>query len=243
MTLHLDAVLFDLDDTLLGNNMDVFLQGYFPLLTEYVKPVLDSDRFLPELLRATQAIINNQDLELTNRQVFWRVFCERNGLEQSEVEPFFARFYVEKFGVLEKLTDQRPEAAPLIRWCKQQGLKVVVATNPLFPLSAVEQRLSWAGVPVENSDFDLVTSLENMHSSKPHPSYYSEILATIGVEPGRALMVGDDWQNDIVPANSLGLHTFWIAPTDVEMPDGLVLDGRGQLTDLFQLFKNNWPQQ
>jgi HAD superfamily hydrolase (TIGR01549 family) len=240
--LRLDAVLFDLDDTLLGNDMEVFLQNYFPLLTAYAKPIIDPDKFLPELMQATQAIISNQDPKLTNRQVFWDVFCERNGLVQNEVEPFFDRFYVEQFGKLEQVTQRRPEAAPMVRWCKEQGLKVVVATNPLFPLAAVEQRLSWAGVPVSDYDFDLVTSIENMHSSKPHATYYSEILTDIGVEPGRALMVGDDWRNDIEPASAMGLYTFWIAPPDAEAPDAEEIDARGQLADLFQLLKNNSSQ-
>ena len=242
--LQLDAVLFDLDDTLLGNDMDVFLQSYFPLLAAYAEPVIDADRFLPELMAATQAMINNQDPELANRQVFWDVFCERNGLVQGEIEPFFATFYREQFAQLEQATQRRPEAAALVRWCKEQGLKVAIATNPLFPLAAIEQRLTWAGVPVDEFDFDLVTGYENMHAAKPNSAYYHEILATIGVEPGRALMVGDDWQNDIVPASKMGLYTFWIASPDAPAPDkGVAPDGRGELADLFQLLKNNWPQQ
>jgi len=213
------------------------------LLAAYAKPIIDPDKFLPELMQATRAIINNQNPGLTNHQVFWEVFCDRNGLVQSEVEPFFDRFYVEQFGKLEQVTQRRPEAALIVRWCKEQGLKVVVATNPLFPMSAVEQRLSWAGVPADDSDFDLVTSIENMHSSKPHTAYYSEILTTIDVKPGRALMVGDDWHNDIEPSIKMGLHTFWIAPSCAKAPAAKALDGRGQLTDLFRLLKSNWPQQ
>ncbi len=244
MAAELEAVLFDLDDTLLGNNMDVFLQSYFPLLAAHARPIIGADKFLPELMQATQAMINSDDPKLTNREVFWRVFCQRNELEQEVVEPFFARFYRERFGDLEPTTQRRPAAAELVRWCKDRGLIVVVATNPLFPLAAIEQRLEWAGVPVDEFEFDLVTGYENMHSAKPHHAYYREILESVGVQPGRALMVGDDWHNDIAPASNLGLYTYWIAEPGEPAPDeGIRPDGQGSLTALFQRLQGGWPEK
>jgi FMN phosphatase YigB (HAD superfamily) len=240
----LDAILLDLDDTLLGNDMDVFLQGYFPLLAAHAQAIIDADKFLPELMQATQAMITSNDPELTNREVFWRVFCQRNGLDRDEVEPYFARFYRERFGELKTITERRPEAARIVRWCKDQGLKVVVATNPLFPLDAIEQRLAWAGVPVDEFEFDLVTGYENMHSAKPRGAYYREILSAVGTQADRALMVGDDWYNDIAPATKLGLYTFWIAAPEEAPPDNQVRpDGRGSLADLFQMLEGGWPEQ
>lgn len=237
----LDAILFDLDDTLLGNDMDVFLRGYFSLLATYARPVIDPDRFLPELMYATQAMINSDDPSQTNRDVFWRVFCERNDLVTEEVEPFFATFYEEQFGRLQSTTQRRPDAEALVRWCFDQGLKVVIATNPLFPRNAVEQRLAWAGIPVDQFDFDLVTVYENMHSAKPHAAYYHEILSAVEVEPERALMVGDDWENDIVPTGRMGLHTFWIAaPNDPAPESDVAPDGLGRLKELFQNLQSGW---
>ena len=90
-----------------------------------------------------------------------------------------------------------------------RGLAVIIATNPLFPTTAIEQRLAWAGVPVDEYPYALVTTYENMHAAKPQPAYYREILAAIDCPPDRALMVGDDWKNDIAPAAAVGLHTFW----------------------------------
>jgi FMN phosphatase YigB (HAD superfamily) len=242
MMAAIDAVLFDLDDTLLGNDMDVFLQSYFPLLSAYTRPLLDPDRFLPELLFATQAMIDSQDPDLSNSDVFWRVFCERNKLVRDKMEPFFEAFYREQFGQLQSATERRPAAVDIVRWCFDQGFKVVIATNPLFPLSAIQQRLAWAGIPVDEFDYDLVTGYENMHSAKPHEAYYREILSVVDVDPDRALMVGDDWHNDIVPAAKLGLYTFWMAAPDDFVPEGVTApDGQGGLDDLFEMLLSGWP--
>lgn len=233
---ELQAVLFDLDDTLLGNNVDGFLKAYFALLTKHASELMPPDQFLAELLYATQAAIANQDPILTNRDVFWSVFQQRTGLNPAKAEPFFDDFYRDRFGELQRMTERRPAAEKLVQLAFRQGWKVVIATNPLFPRTAIEQRLGWAGIPVDRFAYDLVTSYDNMHAAKPHQAYYREILKFIGVAPGRALMAGDDWANDIVPAAEMGLHTFWIAPPDSPRPDpAVMIDGQGDLDDLYNL--------
>lgn len=230
----LDAILFDLDDTLLGNNMDIFLAHYFPAVSEYFKPFISQDVFLKELLFSTQAMIESTDPNTTNREVFWSVFCERTGINQAIVEPAISAFYRDDFQKLASTTERRPVAKELIQLCFDQGLRVVIATNPLFPLQAIEHRLDWAGLPVDVYQFDLITAYENMHAAKPSLAYYQEILDCIAVEPGRALMVGDDWQNDIVPADKLGIMTFWISNGVTKPPDNqLGLLGSGNLGDFY----------
>lgn len=228
------AVLFDLDDTLLGNDMDKFLPNYFSLLGKHAAQYLEKERFLQELLAGTQAMIASTDTAVSNRDIFWQTFQGRTGLDPDELEPFFEQFYRNVFPRLVTTTEKRPLAAPLVQACLDKGLKVVVATNPLFPAIAVEERLAWAGVPVTTFDYALVTAYENMHTTKPHPAYYREILQMIGCAPETAVMIGDDWQNDIIPAASVGLRTYWIAANGQEPPDETALNGYGSLADLWR---------
>lgn len=225
----LKAVLFDLDDTLLGNDMDRFLPGYFDLLGRFAEKYLPRDQFLPELLASTEAMIRNVDPALSNRDVFWQTFVQRTGLDAAELEAFFEQFYRNQFLQLRNRTEKRPFAAELVQFCLDHNLKVVVATNPLFPLIAIEARLDWAGLPLDEYDFALVTGYENMHAAKPQTAYYSEILAKIGCAPEEALMVGNDWEADILPAYSVGIQTFWLSldgeapPADLVVPYGRTL--------------------
>lgn len=239
----IQSLLLDLDDTLLGNEVDVFMHRYFGLLSAYAGQIFDTTTFLPQLMQATRAMIQDTNPALTNDQVFWLAFEELTGGRRVELEPFFQRFYETEFGQLKSSTTLRPAAATLVRSARERGLSVVVATNPLFPLIAIEQRLEWAGLPVSEFDFTLVTSYENMHAAKPQPAYYREILAAVGVEPGRALMVGDDWKNDIIPAAAAGLFTFWIAPDDATPQDTSLIAGQGSLDDLAQRVNGGWLEQ
>lgn len=239
----IQSLLLDLDDTLLGNEVDVFMQGYFSLLSEYAGQLFDSSTFLPQLMQSTRAMIQNTDPNFTNDQVFWQSFEKLTGGKRDELEPFFQVFYEEEFARLRPATQRRPAAATIVRAAREQGLSVVVTTNPLFPRIAIEQRLEWAGIPVDEHDFALVTSYENMHAAKPQPAYYREILATVGAAPARALMVGDDWKNDILPAAAVGLHTFWIAPEEATADDPALISGRGSLDDLAERVAGGWLEQ
>jgi len=48
---------------------------------------------------------------------------------------------------------------------------------------------------------------DQMGVSKPNPKLYQKAVDAMGVQPSRALYVGDRPSNDIVPANSVGLRT------------------------------------
>ncbi|MCI0397862.1 MAG: HAD family hydrolase [Chloroflexi bacterium] len=237
----IEAVLFDLDDTLLENNVEAFLRRYLPLLAAYARELIEPEKFLADLLASTRAMIENTNLAATNREVFWADFNRRTGLEQLSAEPIFDRFYREHFPQLQSVTRPRAAAAPLVRACLERGLKVAIATNPLFPRLAIEHRLAWAGLPVSEFDFALVTSYENMHATKPHLAYYREILDIIGVKPERALMVGDEWTNDIAPAAQLGLYTYWTPVGAAAPPDGATaLNGQGTLEELHEWLAAGW---
>jgi HAD superfamily hydrolase (TIGR01549 family) len=236
LTLQIKAILLDLDDTLLGNDINGFVNNYLPLLASYVSPHIDPRIFVDELMNGTQAMIDNTNPALTNAEVFWSVFYQRTGLDRAAFEPTVDEFYRKEFGKLRPLTRRIPEATKVIEFCIDQGFRVVIATNPLFPLTAIEQRLDWAGLPVTSYCYDLVTSYENMHASKPRSQYYNEILSKVGATPEYSMMVGDDWSNDIEGASQAGLHSFWIKLSDDDsskVQPGLI--GSGTLGEFFQI--------
>ncbi len=229
MTLH--AILFDLDNTLLVNDMNQFLPAYLKLLSGYAAGRYEPRSLIQHLLAATEVMAANTDPAVTNEQAFWGRFSELTGFDHAEMTPFFTRFYETRFNELQALTATRPEARPLVEWAMAQGYRTAVATNPMFPEIAVRRRLVWAGL--DDLPFDLVTHYENMHAAKPHQGYYREIAAMLGVAPAEALMAGDDWELDIAPAAAVGMQTYWITPDGVAPPDEqLPLAGRGSLADL-----------
>jgi len=229
------------DDTLLGNSMETFIPAYFQALTRHVAHLIPPKRLISELMRATHAMETNDGNGPTNEETFAAAFYPALGYEPAELKPIFERFYAEEFPKLRTLTQPRPEARLLVEWAFERGLQVVIATNPLFPRSPIEQRLEWAGVPVTEFDYALVTTYEDMHATKSHPAYYREILARLGRQPNECLMVGDHWEWDIAQAASVGIPAYWITEPDDALPPYRgdkrgdkrgVLVGQGTLADL-----------
>jgi FMN phosphatase YigB (HAD superfamily) len=202
------AVLLDLDDTLLENDMQVFLQAYLARLGAFMSDRIPSDQFIPHLLRATQQMLENREPARTLQETFAANFYPALDTTEETLRPRLEQFYRSEFPSLHVLTRRRPEASSLVRQLIDAGLQVVVATNPLFPRVAVEERLAWAGLPVDSVPFTLVTSYEHMHSAKPRLAFYAEILGRIGIPPAEAAMIGNDALEDIAPARRLGMAVF-----------------------------------
>ena len=192
------AILFDIDDTLLENNFDRFLEAYFALLIPHFAHLIAPDRFVAALFAATQTMIARSDVSVTNQQAFMADFFQRVGLPAESLMPLFENFYANRFHELRSHTRPNAAARDTVQAAFAAGCDVVIATNPIFPETAIRQRLAWADV--DGFPFKLITSYERMHAAKPNVSYYEEIAHCIGRKPEECVMVGDDWGNDIVPA-------------------------------------------
>ena len=233
------TLLFDLDDTLLDTNTDIFLQSYFQLITDYFKDLIAPDVMLPVLLASTRKMVSNTDPSQTLQEVFSADFFPKFEIERGVLQSRFDSFYADVFPTLRKLTKQRPEAISLVNWSMERGYYLAVATNPLFPLSAIQQRLCWSGLPPEHYSFEVISAYESFHFSKPNPAYFAEVLGRMGWPEGPILMVGDDVKRDLRGSCILGLPVYWINSTDADTPDGLELVGRGSIGDLRSWLENN----
>ncbi len=223
------ALLFDLDDTLLHNSMGSFLPRYFTALTRAVADIIEREPFLQALQYSTQKMIKSTDTRRTNEELFWANFEGITGLTREVLLPTLDRFYADVFSTLHDDTAPVAGGKDIVAAAKAAGWKVVVATNPIFPIAAQNHRIVWAGL--EPGDFDLVTSYENMHSTKPHASYFEEIAQLVGAAPGDCVMVGNHLANDITGAKAAGLRTFWTM--DYPIADAEVTpDGQGLLGEL-----------
>ena len=93
-----------------------------------------------------------------------------------------------------------------MRAIKERGLRVALATNPIFPAVATESRIRWAGLKPE--EFELYTTYETIGYCKPNPAYYREVAARLSVDPTQCLMVGNDVSEDMEAAVQTGMKVF-----------------------------------
>jgi FMN phosphatase YigB (HAD superfamily) len=225
----INAILFDLDGTLLDNHVGQFMPRYLELLGAFLAPRVDPGRMTASLMAGTQAMFRNTDPEITLREAFDTVFYPQIGIAREELASDLERFYRDEFPRLRELTRPVAEAPRLVEIALQRRCRIAVATNPLFPLAAIEHRLDWAGLNSGKTHFDLITAYETMHFTKPHPEYLAEALARIGASPAESLFVGNDPDDDIAPARCVGMATYWVNqenPADPRPPVGQGALGR-----------------
>jgi FMN phosphatase YigB (HAD superfamily) len=232
------TLFFDLDDTLLGNDIEKFIPPYFRSFAAHVSGVVDPQLFIKRVLAGTEAMIANTDPRRTLEQVFYDTFYPGLGVTADQLAPYIDSYYAEQFAGLQNETSPIPAAREAVQWALESGLRVVVATNALFPRSAILQRLAWAGVSADDFNYSLITTIEFMHFAKPQPEYFAEVLALTESRPEEVLMVGNDWLQDITPASEMGIHTFWIAPPNSPLPANHARPvGAGPLADFL-----NWAR-
>ena len=203
----LKAILFDLDGTLLQMNQDEFVKLYFTSLVKFLAGHGYEPKKLTEAMWTSIGAMIKNTGKRTNEEVFWSVFSHEYGKDMSADEPLFERFYLEEFDNVSTVAEQFDIIPSLIKKLKGDGYKLILATNPVFPLIATKKRAAWAGIDI--SDFDLVTSYENSSYSKPNLDYYRSILTTMGLSADECLMVGNDVSEDMI-AESLGIRVYLI---------------------------------
>ena len=227
------TLLLDLDNTLLGNEMDAFIPAYLQALARCMSPYADPRLLAKTLMTATSLMVQNQLPNLTLMEVFDAAFYPALHLNKADVQTTIDGFYAQDFPRLRNLTTQKPEAVRLVKQALESGYQVGVATNPLFPLAAIQQRLAWAGLPANQNNFSLIPSYSSFHFAKPNPAYFAEFLAQMGWPEGPIVMVGDEADMDIIGARQLGIAAFWIpALPDASWSGPGAEPPRGRLEDV-----------
>ncbi|TFF90644.1 MAG: HAD family hydrolase [Promethearchaeota archaeon] len=225
---QIKAILFDLDGTLLEINLDLFIKDYLTGLSASIAHIIPQKKLIPQLIKVSRIMENNDGKE-TNEIVFKKSFFPLINYSQEEIEPIFMNYYEQEFSKLKHHAKKKPEARSLMAYLFDKGYDVVIATTPLLPKTAIEQRLEWAGV--DDFPYKLITSYENMKATKPNLLYYKQILEIIGHPVEKCLMVGDE-DKDMVAAH-LGIHTFLVPSPETKLkPSTPKPNFQGNLNDL-----------
>ena len=181
-----DCLLIDLDGTLVDSAPDIAAAanrqlisiGREPLSTEKIKGMV-GDGFAPLMERALAA--SGGPL----------AEAEQARLVQSGLAYYF-----------DHVTDETrpyPGAAEALAGLKAAGWRLALCTNkPLAPSVRILEDLGLAAL------FEAVAGGDSYPHKKPHPGHLLDLLAEMGAEPGRAVMLGDH-RNDARAAQAAGL--------------------------------------
>ena len=129
----LNAILFDLDNTIILFDEGVFYQGYFREIEILFADVMPADVLRKRLIGATRALLENNG-RVTNAEYFKTVFAR--GFEELREELWhrFTFFYDTVYDTLDVEVALPDGLHDTFEKIAQTGLKLVLASNPIFPL-------------------------------------------------------------------------------------------------------------
>lgn len=64
--------------------------------------------------------------------------------------------------------------------------------------------------------FNYLFTSKELGYKKPDPNFYKEITARLGVNPSECIMIGNDYEKDIVPSKMVGMKTILYSETIIE---------------------------
>ncbi len=212
-THELDALLLDLDDTILDGRagMREAWDHVAALLVDHL-PGADTTRVRGAIGEVTDWYWSDPereqrgrlDLEAARREVLERVL-ERFGRADADLVHRTARHYTRHREASYRLAEGALAALERLR--SRFGLLALVTNGASDPQRAKIERFELAGY------FDHIQVEGEFGVGKPDTRVYDHVRSRLDVAPERCLMVGDNFRADVLGSLEAGLHAVWI---DVE---------------------------
>lgn len=227
-SLPLQAITFDLDDTLWENHsvmvatetghyewLDRELTGWLQTHGKAASPRFSECFPLASFEQHRRALARAHPLR--RGDFTWlRERALREMLSEYGLDPGSARLWasaaMERFMELRHRVTPHPEVEPLLTELSRH-YRLASITNGNVDV----QRLALG------RHFPVAIAAGELLAPKPDPRPFLSALARLGTSPGRALHVGDSWREDVEPARRLGMRVAWISPhiDDLPMPPGI----------------------
>ena len=231
----MDTIIFDLDGTLLPMDVNHFMTSYQEALEAYFEPLNPQSNLFLQVMASVKHVIETKNHQTNENKFFDHFFNDFTGSKDLYID-HFNQFYETDFSLAQKSTKVSKEMIEAIKILKEKNYKLIIATNPIFPMVANIKRIGWAGLDPE--DFDYISSFEKNKFCKPHLDFYKEVLNANHLNPDNVLMVGNDAQEDL-SVQALGIKTYLITNHLINRQETLpYTDYKGSYDDFLNFVKN-----
>ena len=219
---RIEAVIFDLDDTLIDwADATMTWQEFARPRTDKVHSYLTgrghdlpqpddfyeiTDRALFEIWEEAKKTYQIQSISQMFQGVFEGLDLNVSQIDMDEV----LRVY--NWGPLPGV-EPFPDTRPVLVELRRRGYKLGLLTNSFLPM--------WMR-DVELDAYELMEVLDARGTAaevgyvKPHPDIYHRMMDMLQTEPDRAVFVGDRPKNDIAGANGVGLISVLMDPPHLD---------------------------
>jgi len=218
--LGVEAVVFDLDDTLIYTG-EIFTR----FINEYVEFVSTASGIKHDiLLKRLQELNDEEYLKMGVSPTRWATVIDRLSQEHNNNE-----IITTNIDILMKIYTTKPRVRPgakaILKGLKDTGFKIGMVTHA--GTDWTERKLTQTGLL---DYFDAIEVVDpNGFKTIDH---WQKGMDLLGVESKHCLVVGDNLKGDIIPSFTLGAKVIWMPSPWSVYREGVVPEGIVQMNEL-----------
>ena len=206
------TVLFDMDGTLLNMGESAFEKEYLKRMVLFLEARYPGEgKDIVKAVGYGAELMKQSDGSRLNIEVFWDGFEKASRYTRDEIEPVITQYYQTDFTHIGDTYVPDADLQAAVRLLHSKGIQLLVATTPVVPRIANDERVRWSGLG--DIPWLDVTSFETYNYSKPNVKYFQQICDKYSLNPAECLMVGDSLLKDY-PATELGMEFYLILNED-----------------------------
>lgn len=196
--LDLDRTLWDFDT----NSRKALQKG----LNELV-PQLDHQKFIPVYEPINEQLWNlYRNHEITKEDLRWKRFymaLEKFDIKDRSLAEDLAEFYVKNSPYQTELISGTIELLDYLK--KKYQLHII--TNGFDEVQHIKINVSGL-----DPYFKTITTSEMVGARKPQAQFFNHVLKSINAQPEECMVIGDDFEADIIGAENAGMQSIFFNP-------------------------------
>lgn len=201
----LDAVVFDLDDTLY--EYGELNRRAIQVLCEFTcqKLLISSEEFMEAFIWARKE--TKKTLENTGASHNRMLYCQKilEYLNKFSAELGLAMYDTYWNYFLSHMV-LREGAKEVLEICHRQKIKVGICSDLTAHIQ--HRKIKKLGISVY---INAIVTSEEAGAEKPAPIMFKMILDKLRAEPSKTIFIGDSWEKDIKGAEQMGMKTIWLS--------------------------------
>ena len=229
MTRPLEAIFFDIDDTLFSTS--VFAdKARRAAIDAMIKAGLETDRAV--VLRELEEVIG--EFTSNHEQHFDKVVQRLPAAATRHVNPAIivaagvVAYHETKWRELQVYDD----VYDVLRWLATTDIvRGIISQGWTIKQAEKIIRLKIYDFLSPNAIF----FTDQIGINKPNPKLYARVLATLGLEPDHTIYVGDNPKNDIDPAHAVGMRTIRVRRSGKYIHDNGSATADHEIRDFYEL--------
>lgn len=184
MSKKINAILFDLDGTLINTN-ELIISSFLHTLEKYYPSRYKREDVLPFMGPSLKETFESLDAEKAEEMI--KVYREYNLANHDQIVTIFDGVY------------------ETVKELKNRGFKLAIVTTKLSDVVAMGLKLTKL-----DQFFEVIVAMDHVKTPKPDPEPVLLALEKLGAKPEEAIMVGDN-HHDILAGKNAGTMTAGVA--------------------------------